>query len=115
MMYSSTMFQNMIRGRALKAQVNQYLTDRAGGWRVDLERIQTPIPPSPLRRSQRSRVPEAERKKVEEEKVLSLLAITDDSSHGLTITHNKGRGRGVMAMTSFSKGDFVVQYSGDYD
>ena len=31
------MFQNMIRGSDLQAEVTKYLAGRAGGWRVDLE------------------------------------------------------------------------------
>ena len=85
------MLQNMIRGSELKAEVSRYLAARAGGWRVDLERLENNAPPLPtLRRS--ARVPAAERRRVERERLLttddcrklSLLASIETSTTTIT-------------------------------
>ena len=102
----------MIRGSDLQAEVTKYLAGRAGGWRVDLERLENNAPPLPtLRRS--ARVPVAERERVERERLLSFLSVQDDARHGLTIANYGQKGRGIKAVKSFSKGDFVVEYSGE--
>ena len=51
--------------------------------------------------------------KEEQEKVNSFLAITDDSIHGLKVALIEKKGRGIVAVKNFNKGDFVVEYAGD--
>lgn len=65
----------------------------------------------PIRRSERK--PKAEIIKEEMENIMSYLNMTDDSHHGIEIAAIENKGRGVKAVKSFSKGDFVVEYSGD--
>ena len=39
--------------------------------------------------------------------------ITDDSRHGgIEVASIKNKGRGIKALKSFNKGDFVVEYAG---
>ena len=66
------------------------------------------------------------------ESIVSYLNMTDDSSHGIEIAAIENKGRGIKVRTSissflviinisfpfqavkgFSKGDFVVEYSGE--
>ena len=84
----------------------------------------------PIRRSERK--PKAEIIKAEMESIVSYLNMTDDSSHGIEIAAIENKGRGIKVRTSvssflviinisfpfqavkgFSKGDFVVEYSGE--
>jgi histone-lysine N-methyltransferase SETD8 len=66
----------------------------------------------PIRRSERK--PKAEIMKAEMESIVSYLNITDDANHGsIEIAAIENKGRGVKAVKSFSKGDFVVEYSGE--
>jgi len=65
----------------------------------------------PIRRSERK--PKAEIMKAEMESIVSYLNITDDSNHGIEISEIENKGRGIKAVKSFCKGDFVVEYSGE--
>ena len=65
----------------------------------------------PIRRSERK--PKAEILKQELETIQSYLGTTDDSKHGIEIASIENKGRGIRAVKSFSKGDFVVEYAGD--
>merc|ERR1719507_37412 len=65
----------------------------------------------PIRRSERK--PKAEIMKAEMESILSYLNITDDANLGIEIAAIDNKGRGIKAGKGFSKGDFVVEYSGE--
>jgi len=65
----------------------------------------------PIRRSERK--PKAEILKEELETIQSYLGTTDDSKHGIEIANIELKGRGIKAVKSFNKGDFVVEYAGD--
>jgi histone-lysine N-methyltransferase SETD8 len=65
----------------------------------------------PIRRSERK--PKAEILKQELETIQSYLDTTDDSSLGIEIANIENKGRGIKAVKSFNKGDFVVEYAGD--
>lgn len=65
----------------------------------------------PIRRSERK--PKAEILKAEMESIVSYLNMTDDANHGIEIAAIDNKGRGIKAVKSFSKGDFVVEYSGE--
>jgi len=65
----------------------------------------------PIRRSERK--PKAEIMKAEMESIVSYLNITDDANHGIEIAAIENKGRGIKAVKSFCKGDFVVEYSGE--
>lgn len=65
----------------------------------------------PIRRSERK--PKAEILKQELETIQSYLGTTDDSKHGIEIASIENKGRGIRAVKSFAKGDFVVEYAGD--
>ena len=65
----------------------------------------------PIRRSERK--PKAEILKQELETIQSYLGTTDDSKHGIEIASIENKGRGIRAVKSFNKGDFVVEYAGD--
>jgi hypothetical protein len=77
---------------------------------------QLPAPPSPpgqlpLRRSQRKSP--ATLLKEKQEAVEAKLLVTDDARHGLQVVDIAGKGRGVEATRPISKGDFVVEYTGE--
>ncbi|XP_029998671.1 lysine methyltransferase 5Ab [Sphaeramia orbicularis] len=63
----------------------------------------------PIRRSNRKTKAEL---KSEEHKHIDDL-IKNGIEEGLQIKHIEGKGRGVFAVKSFKKGDFVVEYHGD--
>jgi len=65
----------------------------------------------PIRRSERK--PKAEIMKAEMESIMSYLNITDDANLGIEIAAIDNKGRGIKAVKGFSKGDFVVEYSGE--
>jgi len=65
----------------------------------------------PIRRSERK--PKAELLKEQMEGMEARLRCTDDSLLDITISTIEGKGRGIMAVRSFSKGEFVVEYAGD--
>jgi len=65
----------------------------------------------PIRRSERK--PKAEIIKAELETIGSCLSVTDDSKHGIEVAPIENKGRGIKAVKSFDKGDFVVEYAGD--
>ena len=53
-----------------------------------------------------------ERIKEENEKLRKCLE-TDDRNRDLAITSIIGKGRGIKALKTFKKGDFVVEYAGE--
>lgn len=65
----------------------------------------------PIRRSERK--PKAELIKEELETIGESLSITDDSRHGIEVAPIENKGRGIKAVKTFNKGDFVVEYAGD--
>jgi len=65
----------------------------------------------PIRRSERK--PKAELLKEELETIGESLAVTDDSRHGIEVAPIENKGRGIKAVKTFDKGDFVVEYAGD--
>jgi len=65
----------------------------------------------PIRRSERK--PKAELLKEQMEGMEARLRCTNDSLLDITIGTIEGKGRGIMAVRSFSKGEFVVEYAGD--
>lgn len=65
----------------------------------------------PIRRSERK--PKAELLKEELETIGECLAVTDDSRHGIEVVPIENKGRGIKAVKTFNKGDFVVEYAGE--
>ncbi|XP_034727722.1 lysine methyltransferase 5Ab [Etheostoma cragini] len=63
----------------------------------------------PIRRSNRKTNAEL---KSEEHRHIDDL-IKNDTEEGLQIKHIEGKGRGIFAVKSFKKGEFVVEYHGD--
>ncbi|KAA8592211.1 hypothetical protein FQN60_017666 [Etheostoma spectabile] len=63
----------------------------------------------PIRRSNRKTKAEL---KSEEHRHIDDL-IKNDIEEGLQIKHIEGKGRGIFAVKSFKKGEFVVEYHGD--
>jgi histone-lysine N-methyltransferase SETD8 len=71
-----------------------------------------PSPPGlPLRRSERKSLATLLREK--QEAVEAKILVTDDARHGLVVVDIDGKGRGVEASRPISKGDFVVEYTGE--
>ena len=64
-----------------------------------------------IRRSKRK--PKTKLLKVQLDEMEARLSCTDDSLLDITISTIQGKGRSIMAMRSFSKGEFVVEYAGD--
>jgi len=65
----------------------------------------------PIRRSERK--PKAELLKEELETIAERISVTDDSRHGLEVAPIENKGRGIKAVKTFNKGDFVVEYAGE--
>ncbi|KAM4578762.1 lysine methyltransferase 5Ab isoform 2-T2 [Fundulus diaphanus] len=63
----------------------------------------------PIRRSNRKTKTEL---KSEEHRHIDDL-LKNDTEEGMEVKHIEGKGRGVFAVKSFKKGDFVVEYHGD--
>ena len=66
---------------------------------------------NPVRRSSRRSTAELEREKAKS--MEALLLATDDSGLGMRIAQYGIKGRGIMALKPFRRGEFVVEYAGD--
>jgi len=64
-----------------------------------------------FRRSGRRSTAELEREK--EKSMEARLLVTDDSGLGIRIAQYGSKGRGIMALKPFRRGEFVVEYAGD--
>eukprot|EP00092_Neocalanus_flemingeri_P037403 GFUD01040728.1.p1 GENE.GFUD01040728.1~~GFUD01040728.1.p1 ORF type:complete len:535 (+),score=170.00 GFUD01040728.1:281-1885(+) len=65
----------------------------------------------PIRRSERK--PKAELLKEQMEGIEARLLANDDIGLGIEVAIIENKGRGIMAVRDFSKGEFVVEYAGD--
>lgn len=63
----------------------------------------------PIRRSERK----TKRTVLEEKRKNLEQLLRDGIEEGLKVTYFEGKGRGVVAVKPFSRGDFVVEYSGE--
>jgi len=65
----------------------------------------------PIRRSERK--PKAELLKEQMEGIEANLLTNNDDGLGIEVAFIENKGRGIMAVRDFSKGEFVVEYAGD--
>jgi hypothetical protein len=71
-----------------------------------------PSPPGLLLRRSKRKSPATLRKE-KQEAVEAKLLVTEDARHGLVVAVIAGKGRGVEASRPISRGEFVVEYSGE--
>lgn len=88
-------------------EYNDQLADRIGNKKKDCNHKLTEY--FPIRRSVRKT-----KQAVLEEKQKSLEQfLRNNTDEGLKIKNFEGKGRGIIAVKEFSRGEFVVEYSGD--
>ena len=91
--------------------VTNHVRNQESGWRVQVARM--PVLDLDQDRPRRSdRMAPSDVQKREEEFIKEQVQL-HDPNRGLVVADIPGKGRGIRAVKGFSKGDFVLEYSGE--